>query len=52
MGKLGLKVRPKTMPGKQAAAAVGQGTLIHMYEKFFSEYGKTIAQILLTKEEL
>jgi glutamate 5-kinase len=52
MGKLGLKVRPKTMPEKQAAAAVGQGTLIHMYEKFFSEYGKTIAQILLTKEDI
>ena len=52
MGKLGHKVRPKTMPEKQAAAAVGQGTLIHMYEKFFSEYGKTIAQILLTKEDI
>ncbi len=52
MGKLGLKVRPKTMPEKQAAAAVGQGILIHMYEKFFSEYGKTIAQILLTKEDI
>jgi len=52
MGKLGLKVRPKTMREKQAAAAVGQGILIHMYEKFFSEYGKTIAQILLTKEDI
>lgn len=52
MGKLGLKTRPKTMPEKQAAAAVGQGTLIHMYEKFFSEYGKIIAQILLTKEDI
>lgn len=52
MGKLGLKARPKTMPEKQAAAAVGQGTLIHMYEKFFSEYGKIIAQILLTKEDI
>lgn len=52
MGRLGLKVRPETMPEKQAAAAVGQGTLIHMYEKFFSEYGKTIAQILLTKEDI
>lgn len=52
MGKLGLKVRPKTMREKQAAAAVGQGILIHMYEKFFSEYGKTIAQILLTKEDV
>ena len=52
MGRLGLKERPKTMPEKQAAAAVGQGTLIHIYEKFFSEYGKVIAQILLTKEDI
>ncbi|MFT5872507.1 MAG: glutamate 5-kinase [Clostridium sp.] len=52
MGKLGLKVRPETIPEKQAAAAVGQGILIHMYEKIFSEYGKTIAQILLTKEDI
>jgi glutamate 5-kinase len=52
MGKLGHKIRPETIPEKQAAAAVGQGILIHMYEKFFSEYGKTIAQILLTKEDI
>ena len=52
MGKLGLTIRPETIPEKQAAAAVGQGILIHMYEKFFSEYGKTIAQILLTKEDI
>ena len=52
MGRLGLKVRPKTIREKQATAAVGQGILIHMYEKFFSEYGKTIAQILLTKEDI
>lgn len=51
MGKLGLKVKPKTIPEKQAAAAVGQGILLHMYEKIFSEYGKTIAQILLTKDD-
>lgn len=51
MGKLGNTVRPETIPEKQAAAAVGQGVLIHMYEKFFSEYGKTTAQILLTKED-
>lgn len=51
MGKLGLKTRPKTIPEKQAAAAVGQGVLLHMYEKLFSEYGKTVAQILLTKED-
>lgn len=52
MGKLGLKARPKTIPEKQAAAAVGQGVLLHMYEKIFSEYGKTAAQILLTKEDI
>ena len=52
MGRLGLTKRPETIPEKQAAAAVGQGILIHMYEKFFSEYGKTIAQILLTKEDI
>lgn len=52
MGKLGLKTRPKTMTGKQAAAAVGQGLLLHMYEKFFSEYGIIIGQVLLTKEDI
>ncbi len=51
IGKLGLKERPKTIPEKQAAAAVGQGVLIHMYEKFLSEYGKIGAQLLLTQED-
>ncbi|MCM0649339.1 glutamate 5-kinase [Clostridium swellfunianum] len=51
MGKLGLKTKPKTIPEKQAAAAVGQGILLHMYEKLFSEYGKTVAQMLLTKAD-
>lgn len=52
MGKLRLNERPKTIPEKQAAAAVGQGMLIHLYEKMFSEYGITIAQILLTREDM
>jgi len=52
VGKLGLKSKPKTIPEKQAAAAVGQGTLMHMYEKIFSEYGIIVAQILLTKEDI
>lgn len=52
IGKLGLKTRPKTIPEKQVAAAVGQGILIHMYEKLFSEYGKIVAQILITKEDI
>lgn len=52
IGKLGLKTRPKTIPEKQACAAVGQVSLIHMYEKLFSEYSKTCAQILLTREDI
>ncbi|MBE3580085.1 MAG: glutamate 5-kinase [Thermoanaerobacteraceae bacterium] len=52
MGRLGLKERPRTLPEKQAAAAVGQGLLMHMYEKFFGEYGLTVAQVLLTRDDL
>lgn len=49
---MGLKKIPKTLPEKQALAAIGQGRLLHMYEKFFAEYGKTVAQVLLTREDL
>lgn len=52
IGKLGLKTRPKTIPEKQVAAAVGQGILIHMYEKLFSEYSKIVAQMLITKDDI
>lgn len=48
MGKLSLRERPKTHVGKQAAAAVGQCELMYTYDKLFSEYNHTIAQILLT----
>lgn len=51
VGKLNLKQKPKTIPEKQAAAAVGQGVLMHLYEKFFNEYGKIIGQILVTKDD-
>ena len=47
--RLGLVAKPKTMPGKQAAAAVGQGVLMHTYEKIFAEYGQIVAQVLLTR---
>ena len=50
VGKLKLKDRPKTVREKQAVAAVGQCELMHMYSKFFSEYGHVVAQILLTRD--
>ena len=50
LGKLGLNAKPQTIPEKQALAAIGQGVLMHIYEKFFAEYGQTIGQVLLTKE--
>ena len=48
--KLKMPERPKTIREKQAVAAVGQCELMHMYSKFFSEYGHTVAQILLTRD--
>ena len=50
MNTLGLKERPADVPERQALAAIGQGALLHIYEKFFHEYGRTMAQVLLTKE--
>lgn len=49
--RLGLSEKPKTIPGKQAAAAVGQGILMHTYEKIFGEYGQIVGQVLLTRED-
>ncbi len=48
VGKLGLSKRPDDIPTKQAAAAVGQCELMYAYDKMFSEYHHTVAQILLT----
>ncbi len=50
MNALGLTERPASVPARQALAAIGQGALLHIYEKFFHEYGRTMAQVLLTKE--
>ncbi len=50
IGRLGIRKKPADIPTKQAVAAIGQGLLMHIYEKLFQEYGKTTAQILLTKE--
>ncbi len=52
IGKLGLSERPKDMPTKQAAAAVGQCELMYVYDKQFSEYGHNIGQILLTGDDI
>ena len=52
VGKLHLKTRPTDMPGKQAAAAVGQCELMYTYDKLFTEYDHTVAQILLTGDDL
>jgi glutamate 5-kinase len=48
VGKLGLAKRPTDIPTKQAAAAVGQCELMYTYDKLFSEYRHTVAQVLLT----
>ncbi len=48
IGKLGLSKRPDDIPSKQAAAAVGQCELMYTYDKLFSEYNHTVAQLLIT----
>ena len=48
VGKLGLRERPRDIPGKQAAAAVGQCELMYIYDKLFSKYHHTVAQLLIT----
>lgn len=52
IGRLGLDRRPADLTEKQALAAVGQGVLMHTYEKLFGEYGLVVAQVLLTREDL
>ena len=52
VGKLNLKERPKSIAGKQAAAAVGQCELMYIYDKEFAGYNRTVAQILLTAPDL
>ncbi len=52
VGKLGLPGRPEDMPGKQAAAAVGQCELMYTYDKMFAEHSHTVAQLLLTAEDI
>ena len=52
VGKLGLISRPSDIPTKQAAAAVGQCELMYTYDKLFSEYNHTVAQLLITGDDV
>ena len=52
MARLGLRERPRTVPQKQAAAAVGQIRLMAFYDERFSAHGQPVAQILLTHDDL
>lgn len=52
VGKLLLSERPTDIPTKQAAAAVGQCELMYTYDRLFAEYNHTVAQILLTREDV
>jgi len=52
VGKLNLPGRPADMPTKQAAAAVGQCELMYTYDKLFAGYNHTVAQLLLTAEDV
>lgn len=52
VGKLSLKTKPTDIPTKQAAAAVGQCELMYTYDKLFSEYNHTVAQLLMTGADL
>ena len=51
-GKLSFAKRPDDMPSKQAAAAVGQCELMYVYDKLFSEYNHTVAQMLITASDI
>jgi len=52
MGKLGLKARPKQISAVQMCAAVGQGILIQTWGELFEPFGITVAQILLTRDDV
>lgn len=52
LGKMGILGKPADIPTKQAAAAVGQCELMYTYDKLFSEYNHTVAQILLTGDDV
>ncbi|MCX6429496.1 MAG: glutamate 5-kinase [Actinobacteria bacterium] len=52
LAPLGLKIRPQDLATQQAAAAVGQGLLMHRYTESFARYEITASQILLTTQDV
>jgi glutamate 5-kinase len=52
MTRLGRRERPRSIPEKQALAAVGQIKLMALYERYFSKFDINVAQVLLTHEDL
>lgn len=52
MGKLGLKRRPTKLPELQACAAIGQTILMETWQRSFAPHGLTVAQVLLTREDV
>lgn len=50
--KMKMDGRPDEIPKRQAISAIGQSGLINAYEKSFNAFGKKVAQILLTSEDL
>ncbi len=50
MVRMGLEKRPDSIQERQALASIGQVLLMHLYDKFFTEYGQIAGQVLLTKE--
>ncbi len=50
--ELGLAVKPRTIPQKQAAAAIGQTRLIRAYQEALAPHDLKVAQLLLTSEDL
>ncbi len=52
MARLGLPARPRSIPEKQAAAAVGQSALMWHYEQAFKRHGIHVGQVLLTGQDI
>jgi len=50
--KMGFSQRPQSISQQQAAAAIGQSTLMHVYEESFKKHGRKVAQILVTRDDL